>query len=139
MDALYLIASLSPWLAVALPLIGGLWAARRLRRPAGLGRTGVGRALAAAALLAVTIGGLTTFLVAALATIFFARPDYENGLRWGLPVAALVFLSALAGYEFLARRSSAHPIAGVLLGPLALIGGPFGLMFLAEELQKALR
>jgi len=115
------------WLAVALPLIGGAVAIPMLRRAPRNERPDLGSAMSAATAIAVIALLAGTLRIGQLAGMFGGGPDYVLGLAFGIGAGALLFASALSGYAVLARpRIGSLAVAGVLLGPAILIGGPIG-------------
>jgi len=121
-DTFLQVASLLPWLSIAVAVLGGLWVLRRVRRAPVVDRA----ERATAVWLAAALAGLV-----ALGTIALAPHSNPVGgpivlfliLGAALVAAVFTFLSALFGYVVLARlRFGAIALAGIIVGPL-LLGG----------------
>jgi hypothetical protein len=136
-DTLLQVASLLPWLPIAVAVLGGIWALRRVRQAPVVHRAERAIAIRLAAALAA---------LASLGTIALVPASNPVGgpiilfliLGVVLAAAGFVFLSALFGYVVLARsRLGAIALVGITVGPL-LLGGTTALaMAWKQDLQNA--
>ena len=124
MLGLSLVQDIAPWISIAVPFLGGLWAISRLRAPEVAARSDRSAALSIGAIMALGLGLLGLALGTAF-TGFFGRPENPIlGLLVGAVVAGLTFLGSLLGYALLVRRVAGRlALAGAILGPI-LVAGP---------------
>lgn len=136
-DTLLQVASLLPWLPIAVAVLGGLWALRRVHQAPVVHRAERATAVWLAVALAVLVS---------LGTIAVAPHSNPVGgpiilfliLGVVLAAAGFAFLAALLGYVVLARpRFGATALVGIIVGPL-LLGGTTALaMAWKQDLQNA--
>jgi hypothetical protein len=122
-------------LAVALPILAGIWALFVLSRPVAMNRGTRRSAVAVSAVLALPGWLAGTILFGLLSGMFGATPNWAAAAVAGLVVGALVFASGLFGYTVLARRGpGALPVLGAIVAPFVLMGAP---LWLAGQLQAS--
>lgn len=133
MDVIAALGRELPKLVLALPILGGLWALRRLGTPAAVERGDRRAAFTLGTALAGIGWSGGTFLFGMLSGMFGNQPNWAWAAVLGVAVAALVFGSALFGYAIVRGRGGrAGAFAGAIAAPILLLGGP---LWLAGQLN----
>jgi hypothetical protein len=117
------------WLAVALPILAGLYGIWSLFRPPVRMRNdrlrGIGCSVAVAAVTSVIFGYFGHLLGRGM-IVGYANSLLDDVLLVA-PIGALFGLAAIGGYAFVARRvEGPASFLGLILGPVALVLAPVG-------------
>jgi uncharacterized membrane protein YedE/YeeE len=105
-------------------LLGGIWAAGRMRSADVRARPDRSAAIWLASGLALLAAVTVAIAVASIVVMFSGNaPNYAIGVPFGIGIGALVGIAGILGYAILARpRIGRIALCGTLLGPALLIG-----------------
>ena len=119
-----LLSGALPYLPALAVLLGGIWAAGRLRSAEVRARPDRSAAIWLASGLALFAAVTVSIAVASIVVMFSGNaPNYVIGVPFGIGIGALVGIAAILGYAILARpRFGRIALCGTLLGPALLIG-----------------
>jgi uncharacterized membrane protein YedE/YeeE len=119
-----LLSGALPYMPALAVLLGGIWAAGRMRSADVRARPDRSAAIWLAAGLALLAAVTVSIAVASLVVMFSGNaPNYAIGVPFGIGIGALIGISGILGYAILARpRIGRIALCGTLLGPALLIG-----------------